>query len=142
MGKAQMSIGCDSAMYAAFQPYVVVMIVVYPIGIPLTYLWLLWRHRKNLKQRESVRDTDESIQGISFLWSQYTPKAWWFEMVEMPRKLILTSVLMVMVSSDIVQTVIGLFVCMLYWVLCAHVKPFSSSQDYYLTIGSQFILFV
>merc|ERR1711881_571673 len=49
---------------------------------------------------------------------------------------------MVMVSSDIVQTVIGLFVCVLYWMLCSHTRPFEASQDYYLTIGSQFILFV
>ncbi len=60
----------------------------------------------------------------------------------MPRKLFLTSILMTMASSNISQTLVGIFACFMYSILCSHVKPFKKVNDYNLTMGSQFIIFV
>ena len=42
------SIKCNTPAYRAWSGYAGLMILVFPIGIPLTYGILLWRHRKDL----------------------------------------------------------------------------------------------
>ena len=44
--QADHGISCDSPSYKAWTSYAVIMLFVYPIGIPLLYLAELWYHRK------------------------------------------------------------------------------------------------
>ena len=54
------------------------MILLYPIGITTLYSYELWKHQVGIKDAEN-RDTNENIQHISFLWRDYRPEFWWFE---------------------------------------------------------------
>jgi hypothetical protein len=46
--RADYSVSCDTDKHTAYKVYAAVMIGVYPIGIPLLYAVLLWRHRHSL----------------------------------------------------------------------------------------------
>ena len=46
--RADPSIGCGSPAYAAWLPYVLCAMLVYPVGIPATFAALLWRLRDRL----------------------------------------------------------------------------------------------
>ena len=85
---ADYSISCDSAKYNGFyMAYALIMVMIYPIGIPCVCFVLLHRHRdqinpelerledetdEELQARAlEVRDADEDIQHIAFLFDEH-----------------------------------------------------------------------
>lgn len=81
---ADMRIECDSTEYLGFIPYVLGMMAVYPFGIPGMYLALLIMRRKEIANRsEKDEEGAKRIAPLSFLWSGYAPKYWWWEVLEM-----------------------------------------------------------
>ena len=53
--RADSSVDCDSKLYERFiRPYAILMCVVYPIGVPLTYFALLFRSRRLLNPHHTV----------------------------------------------------------------------------------------
>ena len=69
------SINCESEQHAFYENYAKIMIVVYPIGVPLMYFCILWNQRKELQERD--RDFNLYLQKTSFLWENYEPHLWW-----------------------------------------------------------------
>jgi len=54
------SIETASSLYTAFVPYALVMLVVYPIGLPLQYALLLFRNRDELRELRHMEMTIEA----------------------------------------------------------------------------------
>ncbi len=52
---ADLRIDCDSHLYYRMKAYSVVMLVLIPVGFPLAFLWVLWRHRDSLYPRNRDR---------------------------------------------------------------------------------------
>ena len=71
------SISCDTHAHFLYQLYAFVMVIVYPIGITALYSFLLWSHRKALI--EDNREDNKELHKIAFLWDDYEPDMWWFE---------------------------------------------------------------
>lgn len=65
------------------------MMLIYPVGIPLWYIYLLWPHRQELNKKRpqdqeelETRQTENSWQGakqVSDLWEPYKPGRWYYE---------------------------------------------------------------
>ena len=51
--RADLSVDCDSGTHSAFQAYAGLMVLLYPIGTPLYYLYLLRRNRAALERLEA-----------------------------------------------------------------------------------------
>eukprot|EP00966_Prymnesium_polylepis_P111626 2582190-Prymnesium_polylepis.1 len=59
---------------------------VWPVGIPLLYAVLLWASRDAIREH-----TPSSLsRATAFLWGDYSVFAFWWEPIEMCRKLALT----------------------------------------------------
>ena len=72
------------------------MIVVYPVLIPVAYLAVLAVYRRDIMRRNEDSADDalrRRIAPLSFLWYSYEPEYWWWEVVEMLRKLSLTGLI-------------------------------------------------
>ena len=87
------SIDCESEAYRSFQALVVLLIVLYQL-IPLVWFLLLLRVRKSLEPITSnndetlglfLRDKNEDLNSIRFLFNDYRVEKWWFEVAEMYR---------------------------------------------------------
>ena len=85
------SIDCSNSTHQFYVKYAAVMVFIYPVGIPLTYFVCLWMHRKEIQ--EPNRDYNPMIQKTSFLWANYEPHLWWFEVFECARRLALSGIL-------------------------------------------------
>merc|ERR1712070_865265 len=91
---------CYTNEYNWFIVYALAMVFVYPLGTPLMYLSLLWRHRNDIDpilnettqergrmkedkmkclQAMEIRENNPTIQQLSFLWDGYEPEFWWWE---------------------------------------------------------------
>ena len=85
-----------SERYKSWLWYVIFMIVVYPVLIPVSYLAVLAVYRRDIIRRNKDSADDalrRRIAPLSFLWYSYEPKFWWWEVVEMLRKLLLTGLI-------------------------------------------------
>ena len=66
------------------------MVGMWPIGVPLLYAVLLWTSRTALINRRPTRMSS----AIGFLSDDYSADAFWWEPVEMCRKLALTGAML------------------------------------------------
>jgi len=78
------SLHCYDEGWFKILPVAIVMIVIYPLGIPCLFFFFLWQSRGRLKEPD-VRAK------IGFLFEAYQYDTWWFEIVDMTNKLTLTS---------------------------------------------------
>lgn len=78
------SIDCHSEDHLWYRAYAMVMISIYPIGIPALYFSVLYRNRSRIRQAD--RDYDPMIKKFGFLWQNYEADLWWFEVFECGRR--------------------------------------------------------
>ena len=88
------------SIYYWWMIYAVLFIFVYPIGVPMMYLFLLWRqrhlidpvvpelghkgrmdgvHSEQVDLAIAMRNKEMKIRPTAFLWNQYEPLYWWWE---------------------------------------------------------------
>jgi len=80
------SLLCYDHLWFRYLPLALIMLIIYPIGVPLAFFVLLFRSRNQLKLRETKN-------WLGFLYEAYYFDQWWFELVDMLHKLFLTSIL-------------------------------------------------
>jgi hypothetical protein len=91
---ADYSISCSSKEYIFGLKYAIAMFFVYPVGLPLFYYVML----RGVKHRIIHRGEDPTrveILHLRFLYDDYKPEFWWWEVLETGRRLLLTSLLSV-----------------------------------------------
>ena len=91
--RADLAVDCSSNDYNAAFATAVVMIVVYPLGIPLSYAAILlrFRHRIHPPHTDRLvalqqRSADLDLKPISFLFSCYSPECFYFELFDSYRR--------------------------------------------------------
>ena len=77
--RADYQILCTDNKHRTLQTYAGLMIVVYPMGIPLMYAILLYRLRGILKPGGPARFYCPSASTINNLWSPYRPALYFYE---------------------------------------------------------------
>ena len=184
--KTDYSINCDDSSHVRYEAYAGVMIIVYPVGIPLLYIWLLVMARndldpvgqKKLVNTNAVRYKLPSIKGelpadgyvvgtqdvlseamnkldaelvtlseeeamrcsiflrsereaknpelkrLSFLYDNYEPSCWWFEIFETARRLTLTAGVSFLSSESASQIIFSMVLCLFSMRVYAEFKPF------------------
>jgi hypothetical protein len=94
--RADYSVQCDTPEHNRYKAYAAFMVIIYPLGIPALYGYLLWsnKHKLSSKIDASVRmlnrHRDVSLRPTRFLWKPYTPRMYYWEVIECMRRLLLT----------------------------------------------------
>ncbi|GMH50067.1 hypothetical protein TrRE_jg13386, partial [Triparma retinervis] len=148
--KVDYSLSCRAAEYSFYRLYAAGMVLVYPLGIPFSYWLLLFRRRKQLdggqtvkeegmaedqalkealKEREENEALDPNLKALGFLYEQYEPKYYWFEVFETLRKLALTGFLVFMVPGTAAQILLSLIINLASMRVYSGKKPFI--EDFY-----------
>ena len=78
---------CEGTEYAALASLGVIGVLAYPIFVPVATYLVLLKNRAGLKDR-----TSKSFNRYSFLVADYSEHFWFWECVEMLRKVMLTGV--------------------------------------------------
>jgi len=83
------TLSCQVPVFYEWVAYSAVMFLIYVVGVPLIYSYLLHTRRQRLNPPFSravaieLRSSDQSIQHLKFLWEPYRPKFYWFEVWEL-----------------------------------------------------------
>jgi hypothetical protein len=117
---ADLAISCTSNGYNRTRQLAIVMIAVWPVGIPLLYVTLLWGSRSALL---SGIPTPLS-RATTFLYDDYAPAGFLWEPLEMCRKLVLTGwILLISEKFEQARVVVCLLVCIGFLTLRISMKP-------------------
>lgn len=160
--KVDHNLDCNADEHTFYALYATAMTLVYPIGIPFMYWVLLFRSRKLLnggqKEKEKImskeqalrealeervknEEKDPTLKALSFLYGNYEPKYWWFEVFESLRKLSLTGFLVFVAPGSAAQVLFSLIICFVALLVYRDCKPFTSESTDGLNSATQLQLY-
>jgi hypothetical protein len=149
-----------SAERLFWEAYAGIMIFVFPLGIPLAFLILLYRKRYELcpamkgKNRWWVftpqpgegggrlEEDEKRISHLEFLYQAYSPQYFWFEVVECVRRLMLSSMLILVDDGSVAQVVVAMLLSLVSVKVYGHYHPYADDDDDMLAEVAQWNLFL
>ncbi|KAL1499340.1 hypothetical protein AB1Y20_011547 [Prymnesium parvum] len=132
-----LSLDCDGPEYERAKTTAYVMIALWPVGVPALYMLLLWRSRDAIRRRRPTRLS----RGVTMLYHEYRPQAYWWEPVEMCRKLTLTGwVLLIDEQSELARVFVALVVSIFFLALHLLVSPFQRTEDSMVMVLVELVL--
>jgi hypothetical protein len=109
--------------------------MLYVVGLPVAIVVILWRRRERLFGSRS--GLTRAMYG--FLYEPYGPTAWWWEVEELVRKLLLSAVVVLIDAGSPLQVTLAVLVCGWAHVLHGMYKPWGvGTVKYALQHGSLF----
>ena len=128
--RADYRIECDSSKHRAFMVYSGLMIIVYPLGIPVFFGILLFRNREFLRNASLRTYNGELVQqSTSSLWKPYKPSAFYYEIVECFRRLLLAGILVFIYPDTAAQIAVTLAMAFIFAVVSERLNPYDSRWD-------------
>ncbi len=138
--RIDMSISCDAEEYRGWMWFAIVMIIIYPIGIPLFYFLCLYQVRDAISNRALSTETSRKVieqseeegkakAALAFLWSAYEPCFWYWEIIETFRRIMLTAVLSILAPGSSKQNVFGIVLTFLFTKLYGFYQPYLEDND-------------
>ena len=147
---ADYSMNCSSPYMKFARAWASFMIVLYPIGIPSLYFWLLYKKRYEIIHRDDIdsRNTiinesrqQTSVKVIKFLYESYKPQFWYFEIVETSRRLMLTGILSITDAGNSGQVVFGIIIAVFYTKVYAYYQPYELEESSTIAELAQYQIF-
>ena len=76
--RADYSIDCESDRHQRFQLFAAFMVAVYPIGVPLLFLWALFPYRAELRDVPTRESEFAKGKHLRMFSSDYKGKYWYW----------------------------------------------------------------
>lgn len=127
--RANLSISCNGGEREIWKIFGMFMILIFPVGVTLTYFVTLWRKRERLKRPNEERVEDEEILWCVFLWEPYRPEYWYWEVIETGRRLAMTGLLSTVDPGTLTQLSAGLTMAILSTIALTWARPFEELRD-------------
>lgn len=87
------------------------------------------------------REHESKVAHLDFLAFTYTPEFWYWEVVECARRLLLTSVNVFFAEAGPeIQTIINLFIALVFWKTTSLLQPYVTHQDEMLNESMQILI--
>ncbi len=131
--RADYRIECDSSKHKAFMGYAGFMILLYTVGIPALYVVLLFRDSDVLKREQPDREGLRRIAPTSGLWTPYKPSAYYFEVIECGRRILLTGVVVFIYPNTGAQIAITLLMAVVFAMVSEGMSPYASRWDAWIS---------
>jgi hypothetical protein len=129
-----------------YKLYSGIMILVYPIGIPVMYAYVLWRQRLRLnltdKKAIKLRSSNASLRKSRFLWEIYKPSLYYWEVIECCRRLLLTGTMVFIFPSQTAQPAIACLLAVAAIVLVLWWTPHAEAMDTRIYVFGAIIVFL
>eukprot|EP00946_MAST-07B_sp_MAST-7B-sp1_P003828 g3828.t1 len=138
---------CETAVKPLFRKRMVVLCysgVVYTFGIPLFLFWRLHQSRRYLYEEECPRNEMHKHAIVKHrmgaIYEDYTPNSYYFDLLDMLRRLLLTGGLILLGESSNVQIFIGGLICTCWLCLVLIKRPYRAYWDNVLSVATSFQL--
>lgn len=127
--RADVYIDCSGPVYTRVTSLATIAIAIYPIGgLVVTVLMLLKSGRTIMAEVDDTIVTtpfERRLAGaIRFLWGEYEPTAFWWESVEMLRRLVLVGLFVNVAPGTMMQVSLGTIFCAVYLIVQLQARRF------------------
>jgi hypothetical protein len=146
--RADYSVSCSSAKYHLGFLWAIVCIVIYPVGIPSLYFYLLYNSRADIAARDYPLDDpiDEAARArrlspLSFLFESYRPSLWYWEIIETAQRLLLTGILVLVGQGSAVQIIVGSLLTLVFMQIYQTIQPYADPFILPIKVVSQWQIF-
>ena len=124
--RADLSLRCGTAAYNELTSVAVVFFVVWPVCVPLLFLSLLLSLRKHI----ALHKLTPLVHATAFLHREYRSSCFWWEPLELVRKLVLTGlVTRIPESSSTLRLLVALLVLVFFLLITIQFQPFRQQED-------------
>ena len=134
---ADLSLQCFVGVHNHWAIFAIVAMVVFTFGIPTLSFVILYTN-----QRKMVLQTPLCKARYGFLYAAYADRVWYWELIEMFRKLLFTSGLMFLASGSSSQVVIAMMISFVWLVAHLHMQAYKEENDSFLQTASLISIFV
>merc|ERR1712070_881114 len=117
--EADMSIQCNEGQYMTLKMAAIVGVFLYPIGVPVFFVLLLWRERKHI--HDSVNQ-----KKYGFLFGDYMAVFFLWEVWDLGRKLMLSGLLMFFKRGSVSQLLVAMVIALFALELQLRLMPYKS----------------
>lgn len=140
--RADYSLACSASVHTAWKVYAGLMIVVYPIGIPAVFAWLLVSKRHDIaKVSAGDKSALERLQPMRDLWEPYKPRVYYFEVVECGRRIVLTGLGAFLFPGSSAQVALEVVFAAVFIAVSEMLSPFVNPMDAWLYRSGTWVVF-
>jgi len=119
--RADVAIECGSAAHAEAKLLALVAIILYPIGLPLISFILLLQAREAIHGKEAT----PLSKAIAFLWREFKPELWWWEVVELLKRVVLVGLMQLVWYGEVLQVLLGTLLAMSFLLFQLAASPYA-----------------
>lgn len=116
------------------------MMMLYPVGIPAFYAYILFRNR-NILRDKSRREESSVLRSVSNLWKPYKPQRFFYEIVECSRRFLLTGVVVFIYPNSAAQVAVAFAISTVFVFVSEGMKPYESLWDFWISRFGHIIVF-
>jgi hypothetical protein len=145
--RADYSLSCDDPIHTGFTIYSVFMFLIYVVGVPSVSWYLLFTVREHINPPApthalalALREDDLRIAHLRFLWIQMKPNRWWYETVDMLRRLLLSSAYVFLDRGSANQMICQVALAMIFLVILNAVRPYEQASNAVLAVATQYVI--
>jgi hypothetical protein len=133
--RSDTSIDCDSPEYEVFSIHILLLLIAYQC-IPVVWFILLYRQRNALNPPTSqvdeklalfIRESNEDLAPLRFLFVDYKCSRWWFEVVDMYRRITFIGILPLISPISAIRSSVGMVLAFASAVYFREEEPYQVS---------------
>lgn len=134
---SDLSVVCWDSTHIGWFVFSCFIISIYTVGIPIAFWWILYSN-----QRKLVLQTPRVSGRFGFLYSKYRDDVWYWELAEMFRKLIFTSIIMFFATGTAVQICYAMFIAFVFLIAHINKKAYKERSDFQIQTVSMICIFL
>jgi len=116
---ADYQLSCETLGYNFFQLWGIAFACVWPIGIPVLTLLALLKNRKEMR----IKNSPARLK-YAFIVTDYKPTFFYWECIDMLRKVMITGLLIFVQKGSVIQVVIAAFISFCFLIALARSFPY------------------
>ena len=144
---ADLAVNCESARFLNAKNLSIIMIFVYPLGVPLCYACLLFRARRHInplgcdalqamRVRSELAVVMPELRALEFLYSSYRPGAYGFEVFESFRRIAMTGLIRY-VAKNSGPPIAGILLSLVSIIVFREIQPYENPSTNALSTFAQ-----
>ena len=120
--RADLRIDCDSGPHKAAEAFAGIMIVLFPVGLPLLYFAMLFINRKELYE-DNKTDVTKKMQYLRFFFGEYEAQYYFWEAIECFRKCVMMGFASFYQPGSLLQLILVMILTVFYALILSIYKP-------------------
>jgi len=110
--------------WASYASIAAFAFVLYPIGIPALFAYVLYENQESLHD-EDHPDHASTFAKFGFLYSSYTEDVFWWEIIMLVNKLLLTGLIIFIKPGTVSQLACGFVIAIVFFILHVRYRAFA-----------------